>query len=182
MRSDGPWLEVRRAAALGCLVALTFVLDAGLLAVLGSETWGGVLFLAAIGASTVSWRARPMGPGSARAPAFALSVALGVTAGALARDVPIVPLLVLGALGVAAWQAPAGRAARLAHVGLFVASLVVGFAGAPWSPGGRLVQASAGFGLGASVALLVQLGAPTRWRFALASMAAGALAGGWASL
>lgn len=174
--------EARRAAALGCVVALALVLDARTLAALGPEAWGGVLFLGGIGASTLSWRVRRAGPGLARAPALAASAALGVALGALAHDAPLAPLLVVGALGAVAWQSRGASSLQLATACLFLLAIAIGWLAQPWSAGGRLVQASAGLGLGASVALLVQRGPPARWGAAFAGVAAGALGGGWASL
>lgn len=182
MDPRAPWLELRRAAALGCIAAFALILDPATLSALGAEAWGGVLFLSAIGASTAAWRVRSIATATNRSPGFALSAALGITLGALARTAPVTPLVILGAIGVTAWHGSAGRGARLAHVALFVVAVVTGFGGESWSAGGRLVQASVGFGLGASVALLVALGAPIRWRAAFAGAAVGGLAGGWASL
>ena len=175
-------MEVRRAAALACIIAFALMLDPPTLSALGPEAWGGVLFLGAIGASTAAWRVRSIASASSRAPGLALSAGLGLALGALARGAPAAPLVALGAVGVAAWHASVGRLARVAHVALFVVAVVSGFLGEPWSARGRLLQASVGFALGASVALLVALGAPSRWRAAFAGVAVGGLAGGWASL
>lgn len=180
MSANTLWEEVRRSAALGLLAAFIILIDTRALVRIGVEAWTGVLFLGVVGASSYAWRVRTTGDGSARAAGVATGIALGVAIGALAREANAVPLVLLGVLGILALEPPLGIGAVITHVLLFAAAATIGFVALPWSADARILQASAGFGVGAAGALLVARGAPLRWASASMGLAAGALLLGWA--
>lgn len=167
-----------RAAALALVVALAMLGNVPFLRSLGVEAWGGVLFLMVVGASSGRWAIRRTAATSARASSAAMLVATGAIIGALARGGTVLPLLVLGLLALAAAEPSGRRISIVACALLLTLGGAAGFLGAPWSAGSRIVDASAGFGIGAALSLVALREPHTRLPLLVGAVAAAALAAG----
>lgn len=172
------WASVAPVTALALVISLAMLVNVPFLRALGAEAWGGVLFLMAVGASSARWAARRNAATSARASSAAMLVAMGIIIGALAQDGPILALLVLGLLALAAAEPSRRRLTVVVYVLLLVSSMVAGFLAAPWSAGSRIVDAAAGFGIGAALSLVALRVPPSRLLLLVAAVAAAALAAG----
>lgn len=182
MSVASPRAQAQAAGALALLVGFVTLLDPRFLGRAGPEAWGGVAFLALVGASSARWRVRPSIERGRVSAGAATLVALGVALGSLARGTSPLALVGLGLLGVLASEARASAWSAIPFAASFLLAAALGFVAEPWSAGGRLLQATAGFGAGASAALVTLRGADLRPSTAAGALGAGALLAGWALL